>query len=148
MICANMNHQIHALLQKTSKLASWWKHGLKLISDSQWHEISTEVAFSIKTTFLRSFRTTNGLTFNQILTQCDPMSKISTGDQNYCTVQCLTLLKWRIFSQPGKIETGKNTKSLYFLLGLKTCFESVNFSSNSCPELSNQVLTFSEGQIY
>jgi hypothetical protein len=31
---------------------------------------------------------------------------------------------------------------------LRTCFESKNFSSNSCPELSNQVLSFSEGQIY
>ena len=45
------------------------------------------------------------------------------------------LHKWRIFSQPGKIGTGKNTKSLFFLLGLKytlrTCFESKNFSSNS-----------------
>ena len=60
--------------------------------------------------------------------------------------------KWRIFSQPGKIGTGKNTKSLFFLLGLKftlrTCFESKNFSSNSCPELSNQLLSFSACQIW
>ena len=60
--------------------------------------------------------------------------------------------KWRIFSQPGKIRTGKNEKYLFFLLGLKytlrTCFESKNFSSNSCPELSNQVLSFSACQIY
>jgi hypothetical protein len=62
------------------------------------------------------------------------------------------LLKWRILSQPTKIGSGKNKKSLFFLLGLKitlrTCFESSNFLSNSCPELSNQVLSFSEGQIY
>ena len=61
-------------------------------------------------------------------------------------------LKWRILSQPTKIGSGKNKKSLFFLLGLKitlrTCFESNNISSNSCPELSNQVLSFSEGQIY
>ena len=60
--------------------------------------------------------------------------------------------KWRILSQPTKIESGKNKKSLFFLLGLKitlrTCFESNRFSSNFCPELSNQVLSFSEGQIY
>jgi hypothetical protein len=59
--------------------------------------------------------------------------------------------KWRILSQPTKIGSGKNKKSLFFLLGLKitlrTCFECNNFSSNSCPELSNKVLSFSEGQI-
>jgi hypothetical protein len=64
----------------------------------------------------------------------------------------ISLLKWRILSQPAKIGSGKNKKSLFFLLGLKitlrTCFESNNFLSNSCPELSNQVLSFSEGQIY
>ena len=61
-------------------------------------------------------------------------------------------MKWRILNQTGEIGSGKNTKFLFFLLGLKytlrTCFESKNFSSNSCPELSNQVLSFSEGQIY
>ena len=59
--------------------------------------------------------------------------------------------KWRIFSLPGKIGTGKNTK-YFFLLGFKytlgTCFESKNFLPKSCPELSNQILSFSEGQIY
>ena len=68
---------------------------------------------------------------------------------NINKVKCL---KWRILSQPGRIGSGKNKKSLFCLLGLKitlrTCFESNNFSSNSCPELSNQVLSFSEGQIY
>ena len=53
--------------------------------------------------------------------------------------------------QTAKIGSGKNKKSSFFLLGLKitlrTCFESNNFSSNSCPELSNQVLSFSEGQL-
>ena len=38
------------------------------------------------------------------------------------------LLNWRILSQPAKIGSGKNKKSLFFLLGLKitlrTCFES------------------------
>ena len=29
-------------------------------------------------------------------------------------------IKWRIFSQPDKIGTGKNTKSLFFLLDLKS----------------------------
>ena len=41
------------------------------------------------------------------------------------------LVKWRIFTQTGKIGSGKNTKSLFFLLGLKytlrTCFESKIF---------------------
>ena len=59
--------------------------------------------------------------------------------------------KWRNLSQTGKIGSGKNTKK-NFLLGLKyilsTCFESKNFSSNSCPELSNQQLSFSACQIY
>ena len=62
-----------------------------------------------------------------------------------------TCIKWRIFSRPSKIGSGKNTKYFFFILGLKytlrTCFESKNFSSNSCPELSNQVLSFSAGQI-
>ena len=60
--------------------------------------------------------------------------------------------KWKIFSRPGKLGSGRNIKSLFFLLGLKytfrTCFESKKFLSKSCPELSNQVLSFSEGQIY
>ena len=60
--------------------------------------------------------------------------------------------KWRLLSQPAKIGSGKNKKSSFFLLGLKitlrTCFEYNNFLSNSCPELSNQVLSSSEGQIY
>ena len=64
---------------------------------------------------------------------------------------CLSF-RWRIISQPGKKGIGKNTKSLFFLLGLKftlrTCFESKNFSSNSCPELSNPQLSFSACQIY
>ena len=70
----------------------------------------------------------------------------------YAPVSKIAPVKWRILSQTGKIGSGKNTKFLFFLLGLKytlrTCFESTNFSSNSCPELSNQVLSFSEGQIY
>ena len=53
----------------------------------------------------------------------------------------------RIFSQPLKIGTGKNEKSLFFLLGLRTCFESKNFMSNAYPEQSNQVLSFSACQI-
>jgi hypothetical protein len=56
------------------------------------------------------------------------------------------LFKWRIFSQPGKIGTGKNARFLFFLLGLKytlsTFFESKNVLPNPCPELSNQVLSF------
>ena len=63
----------------------------------------------------------------------------------------IQFVKWRILSRPGKIGTGKNTKYIFLLLGLKytlrTCFESKNFSSNSCPELSNQVLSFSACQI-
>ena len=62
------------------------------------------------------------------------------------------IIKWRILSQPGRKGSGKNRKKIFCLLGLKitlrTCFESNNFLSNSCPELSNQVLSFSEGQIY
>ena len=54
---------------------------------------------------------------------------------------CNHLIKWRILSQPGRIGSGKNKKSLNCLLGLKitlrTCFESNNFSSNSCPQGKN-----------
>ena len=61
-------------------------------------------------------------------------------------------IKWRNLSQTGKIGSGKNQKYFFFLLGLKyslrTCFESKNFSSNSCPELSNQQLSFSACQVY
>ena len=55
--------------------------------------------------------------------------------------------KWPIFSQTGKIGTDKNTKYLFFLLGLKyslsTCFEHKKVLSNSCPELRYQVHHFS-----
>ena len=47
----------------------------------------------------------------------------------------------------GKIGTCKNTKPLFFLLGLKyalrSCFEPKNFLSDSCPELSIHVFSFS-----
>ena len=60
-------------------------------------------------------------------------------------------LKWRILSQTSSEQSGKNKKFLFFLLGLKytlrTCFESKNFLPKSCPELSNQVLSFSACQI-
>ena len=52
-----------------------------------------------------------------------------------CTPTFLISIKWPIFRQTGKIGTGKNTKSLFFLLGWRTCFESKKFLSNSCPEL-------------
>ena len=43
-------------------------------------------------------------------------------------------IKWPIFTQTGKIEPGKNTKYLFFLLGLKytlrTCFESKHIERN------------------
>ena len=61
-------------------------------------------------------------------------------------------IKWRILSQTSTEESGKNKKIKIFLLGfkytLRTCFESSNVLTKSCPELSNQVLSFSEGQIY
>ena len=51
---------------------------------------------------------------------------------------------------PAQREVVKMKKK-NFLLGfkytLRTCFESKNFLPKSCPELSNQVLSFSEGQI-
>ena len=62
------------------------------------------------------------------------------------------LIKWPFFIETSLDGSGKNKKSWFFLLGLKytlrTCFESKKFLSKSCPELSNQVLSFSEGQIY
>ena len=61
-------------------------------------------------------------------------------------------IKWPCARNTGRSGSGKNQKSWFFLLGLKytlrTCFESKKFLSKSCPELSNQVLSFSEGQIY
>ena len=55
-------------------------------------------------------------------------------------------------ARQAKKGSGKNENSRFCLLGLKytlrTCFESKNFLPKSCPELSNQVLSFSEGQIY
>ena len=48
---------------------------------------------------------------------------------------------WRIFSH-----TSSKESFFFFLLGLnytlKTCFESKTFLPKSCPELSNQVLSF------
>jgi hypothetical protein len=62
------------------------------------------------------------------------------------------MLKWWILSQTGAEGNGKNLKIWIFRLGLKytlrTCFESKNFFPKSCPELINQVLSFSEGPIY
>ena len=61
-------------------------------------------------------------------------------------------IKWRILSRISSEQSGKNEFFGIFLLGfkytLRTCFESKNFLPKSCPELSNQVLSFSEGQIY
>ena len=58
--------------------------------------------------------------------------------------------KWRIFSQTGLEQSGEK-KSGFFLLGLKytlrTCFGTKKFLPKSCPELSNQVLSFSACQI-
>jgi hypothetical protein len=65
--------------------------------------------------------------------------------------QGLDKLKWQIFSQKSSEGSGKNKKSGFFLLGLKynlrTCFDTINFLPTSCPELSNQVLSFSACQI-
>ena len=61
-------------------------------------------------------------------------------------------VKQGVGSQTGTEGSGKNKKKLFFLLGLKytlrTCFESKNFLPKSCPELSNQVLSFSACQVY
>ena len=69
------------------------------------------------------------------------------------TQKYVDYIKWRIFSHTSSEGSGKNNKKkIFFLLGLKytlrTCFESKNFLLKSYPELSNQVLSFSEGQIY
>ena len=79
-------------------------------------------------------------------------------DSGYkCNKQCYQMrasvsFKWPCARNTGRSGSGKNQKSWFFLLGLKytlrTCFESKKFLSKSCPELSNQVLSFSEGQIY
>ena len=64
---------------------------------------------------------------------CFPFKQLSTvsGEDRYFTLTSKSTItyinctiyfsacfpsKWRIFSQPGKIRTGKNTKSLFFLL--------------------------------
>ena len=61
-------------------------------------------------------------------------------------------LKGRILSRTSSEQSGTNWIFGFFLLGfkytLRTCFKSKNFLPKSCPELSNQVLSFSEGQIY
>ena len=61
-------------------------------------------------------------------------------------------LKWRILSQTSREGSGKNIIFWFFLLGfkytLRTCFESKNFLPKSCPELSNQVFSFSACQIF
>ena len=66
--------------------------------------------------------------------------------------QLYMTLKWSFARDTGWSGSGKNKKSWFFLLGLKytlrTCFESKNFSSNSCPELSNQAHSFSACQSY
>ena len=62
-----------------------------------------------------------------------------------------TFNKVGFLSRTGLEGSGKNTKSGFFLLGLKytlrTCFKSKKFLLKSCPELSNQVLSFSACQI-
>ena len=64
----------------------------------------------------------------------------------------LCRIKYRIFNQTSSERSGKNKKYGFFLLGLKytlrTCFDTINFLPKSCPELSNQVLSFSACQIY
>ena len=51
---------------------------------------------------------------------------------------------------PAQREVVKMKKKILlgFKYTLRTCFECKNFLPKSCPELSNQVLSFSEGQIY
>ena len=76
----------------------------------------------------------------------------STGSTDPWCCICVYVIKWRIGSRTSTEQSGKNEKKIFFLLGfkytLRTCFESKNFLPKSCPELSNQVLSFSEGQIY
>ena len=63
----------------------------------------------------------------------------------------LGFLKWPCARNTCRSGSDGNQKSWVFLLGLKytlrTCFESKKFLSKSCPELSNQVLSFSACQI-
>ena len=65
---------------------------------------------------------------------------------------CFLTLSGPFWVRQAQREVVKIKKSWFFLLGIKytlrTCFESKNFLPNYCPELSNQVLSFSEGQIY
>ena len=69
--------------------------------------------------------------------------------QHTTYIKCL--LSGGLGAGPAQREVVKMKKK-NFLLGfkytLRTCFESKNFLPKSCPELSNQVLSFSEGQIY
>ena len=71
--------------------------------------------------------------------------KLAKKKGKFCTV--VFQFKWRIFSQPGKIGTGKNTKSLFFLLALKytlrTCFESKNFLLKSSEQSGTQFFSLS-----
>ena len=77
--------------------------------------------------------------------EIQPRQGNKTTDKSYA-------FKWRILTQTSTEGSGKNKKFWFFLLGfkytLRICFESKNFLPKSCPELSNQVLSFSEGQIY
>ena len=76
--------------------------------------------------------------------------RIISGNQNNILVSII--IKSRILSRTSTEQSGKNEKKKFYLMGFKftsrTCFESKNFLPKSCPELSNQVLSFSEGQIY
>ena len=62
------------------------------------------------------------------------------------------LIKWSFFIETGLDRSGKNQKSWFFPWGLKytlrTCFESKNVLSKSCPELRNQVHQFSKYRIW
>jgi len=51
---------------------------------------------------------------NSVQTKIVTLYKVEKNDNFY--------LKWRIFSQPSKIGTGKNTKSLFFLLGFSVVY--------------------------
>ena len=59
--------------------------------------------------------------------------------------------KWSFFTEPGLVGSRKNKKIWFFLVCLKyflmTCFESKKFLWKLCPELSNQVFSFSACQI-
>ena len=105
---------------------------------------------ALSPTFLRKLFITMS-TGKWFVTCMKPFNLEIFQDLNFSLSILFLSLSGHLSEIQAGVEVVKIKKSWFFLLGLKytlrTCFDSKKFLSKSCPELSNQVLSFSACQI-